>query len=42
MSLQFLDVSVTDSEDCREIYKKRGGILSDKQICAGGVKGKVR
>merc|ERR1712107_912099 len=32
--------SVTDSEDCREIYKKRGGILSDKQICAGGVKGK--
>ena len=39
--LQYLDVSVTNSEDCKEIYKTRGGILNEKQICAGGVKGKV-
>ena len=39
--LQYLDVSVTDSEDCKDIYKERGGILGSSQICAGGVKGKV-
>ena len=39
--LQFLDVSVTDSDDCKDIYKERGGILGSSQICAGGVKGKV-
>jgi len=38
--LQYLDVSVTDSEDCKDIYKERGGILGSSQICAGGVKGK--
>ena len=39
--LQYLDVSVTDSDDCKHIYKERGGILGSSQICAGGVKGKV-
>eukprot|EP00092_Neocalanus_flemingeri_P046968 GFUD01053047.1.p1 GENE.GFUD01053047.1~~GFUD01053047.1.p1 ORF type:complete len:457 (-),score=101.46 GFUD01053047.1:210-1580(-) len=39
--LQFLGVNVTDSEECKEIYKERGGVLTEKQICAGGTKGKV-
>ena len=39
--LQYLDVSVTDAQECKNIYKERGGILGEKQICAGGVKGKV-
>ena len=26
----------------QEIYSKRGGILTGKQICAGGEKGKVK
>ena len=34
-------MSVTDSDDCKDIYKERGGILGSSQICAGGVKGKV-
>jgi len=38
--LQYLDVSVTDTQECKNIYKERGGILGEKQICAGGVKGK--
>jgi len=38
--LQFLPVNVTDSDNCKEIYSKRGGILTGKQICAGGEKGK--
>jgi len=38
--LQFLGVDVTDSEQCKEIYKERGGELTEKQICAGGEKGK--
>jgi len=38
--LQFLGVDVTDSEECKEIYAERGGVLTEKQICAGGVKGK--
>jgi len=33
-------VSVTDAQECKNIYKERGGILGEKQICAGGVKGK--
>ena len=40
--LQVLDVAVTDSAECRDIYKERGGVLGDSQICAGGAKGKVR
>ena len=39
--LQVLDVAVTDSAECRDIYKERGGVLGDSQICAGGAKGKV-
>lgn len=39
--LQYLDVSVTDAQECKNVYKERGGILGEKQICAGGVKGKV-
>ena len=39
--LQVLDVAVTDSAECRDIYKERGGVLGDSQICAGGTKGKV-
>jgi len=31
---------VTDAEECKEIYAERGGVLTEKQICAGGVKGK--
>eukprot|EP00091_Calanus_sinicus_P001608 TRINITY_DN11628_c0_g1_i1.p1 TRINITY_DN11628_c0_g1~~TRINITY_DN11628_c0_g1_i1.p1 ORF type:complete len:139 (-),score=25.76 TRINITY_DN11628_c0_g1_i1:89-505(-) len=38
--LQFLGVDVTDSEACKEIYAERGGVLTEKQICAGGTKGK--
>ena len=40
-TLQFLAVNVTDTEACTEIYKEKGGVLTDKQICAGGQKGKV-
>jgi len=39
--LQYLTVNVTDSGSCTEVYAERGGILGDKQICAGGEKGKV-
>merc|ERR1712183_126214 len=39
--LQFLTVNVTDSASCKEVYAERGGILGEKQICAGGEKGKV-
>ena len=35
-------MSVTDAQECKNIYKERGGILGEKQICAGGQKGKVR
>jgi len=38
--LQYLAVNVTDIEDCKAVYEKRGGVLTDKQICAGGEKGK--
>merc|ERR1719430_2741861 len=38
--LQFLEVNVTDSEECKEIYAERGGVLTESQICAGGQKGK--
>jgi len=38
--LQRLAVDVTDSDECKEIYAERGGVLTEKQICAGGVKGK--
>jgi len=38
--LQFLGVDVTDAAECKEIYAERGGVLTEKQICAGGVKGK--
>merc|ERR1719367_2611562 len=38
--LQFLTVNVTDSGQCKEIYAERGGVLGEKQICAGGQKGK--
>lgn len=38
--LQFLGVDVTDGDECKEIYAERGGVLTEKQICAGGVKGK--
>ena len=38
--LQFLDVNVTDPDDCADIYKTRGGILTPlQQMCAGGKKG---
>jgi hypothetical protein len=40
--LQVLEVNITDSDNCKEIYAERGGVLTDKQICAGGEKGKVR
>ena len=39
--LQYLDVSVTDADQCKEIYKERGGVLGASQICAGGEEGKV-
>ena len=39
--LQVLQVNVTDSASCKEVYAERGGILGEKQICAGGEKGKV-
>lgn len=39
--LQFLGVDVTDADACKEIYAERGGVLTEKQICAGGTKGKV-
>lgn len=38
--LQFLGVDVTDADACKEIYAERGGVLTEKQICAGGTKGK--
>ena len=40
--LQYLDVSVTDADACKDIYKERGGVLGETQICAGGEKGKVQ
>jgi len=39
-TLQYLDVNVTDSEACKDIYAQRGGVLTNKQICAGGVPGR--
>jgi len=38
--LQTLTVNVTDSGQCKEVYAERGGVLGEKQICAGGQKGK--
>jgi len=38
--LQYLGVNVTDTDNCKDIYSKRGGVLNEKQICAGGEKGK--
>jgi len=38
--LQFLNVNVTDSASCKDIYAERGGVLTEKQICAGGQEGK--
>jgi len=38
--LQYLTVNVTDSNDCKKIYAERGGVLTPKQICAGGTPGK--
>jgi len=38
--LQVLAVNVTDGASCKEVYAERGGILGEKQICAGGEKGK--
>ena len=38
--LQYLVVNVTDSDDCKDIYAERGGVLTDKQICAGGNPGR--
>jgi len=38
--LQWLGVDVTDGDRCKEIYAERGGVLTDKQICAGGEAGK--
>ena len=40
--LQFLGVEVTDAEQCKKVYAERGGVLTPSQICAGGLKGKVR
>jgi hypothetical protein len=41
--LQYLDVSVTNADKCRELYAKRGGVITPgEQICAGGDKGKVK
>ena len=39
-TLQYLVVNVTDSQDCKSIYAERGGVLTPKQICAGGTPGK--
>lgn len=38
--LQYLQVNVTDSGQCKDIYAERGGVLTENQICAGGQKGK--
>ena len=38
--LQYLSVNVTNNKECHDIYKERGGELSDLQICAGGAPGK--
>merc|ERR1712080_158568 len=38
--LKYLDVEVMEGEKCRKVYETRGGILTDKQLCAGGEKGK--
>jgi len=38
--LQYLEVNVTDSGDCKKIYAERGGVLTSQQICAGGVPGR--
>ena len=37
--LQYLSVDVTESKKCRDIYRERGGELTDLQICAGGAPG---
>ena len=39
--LQTLGLSVTDGEQCKEVYSERGGVLASSQICAGGQRGKV-
>ena len=39
--LQFLGVKVTPGGDCKEVYSERGGVITQSQICAGGVRGKV-
>jgi len=39
--LQEINMTIFDGEECRETYKKRGGILSEEsQICVGGEKGR--
>lgn len=38
--LKYLGVEVMEGEKCREMYETRGGILTNKQLCAGGEKGK--
>eukprot|EP00092_Neocalanus_flemingeri_P101326 GFUD01129556.1.p1 GENE.GFUD01129556.1~~GFUD01129556.1.p1 ORF type:complete len:481 (+),score=114.68 GFUD01129556.1:36-1478(+) len=38
--LQYLAVNVTDSQACKKIYAERGGVLTPKQICAGGTPGR--
>jgi len=36
-SLQHLNISIFDGPKCRDVYKKRGGVLSEQsQLCAGG------
>lgn len=39
--MQTLNITIFDGAECRSIYKKRGGKLSDQsQICAGGEAGR--
>lgn len=38
--LQYLEVNVTDRDLCQKTYAERGGVLTEKQICAGGQKDK--
>jgi len=38
--LQYLSVNVTNLQACTDVYTQRGGVLTDKQICAGGEEGK--
>ena len=39
--LQHINLTVFDGEECRSVYRKRGGKLSeDSQLCAGGEPGR--